>query len=93
MLNKIAKVIAAVLVVGCIFALPHIYEYAQFNNGTMLKVVESYEVQPTDQGGFAKHFTVQDHQGKTHEVYTGFVAQWDKSAGDYINQKYLKGVN
>lgn len=91
--SKIAKIITSVFVVGCIFALPHIYEYAQFHNGNMLQVVESHEVQPTTQGGFAMHFTVQDHEGNMHEVYTGFVAQWSKSEGNYINQKYLKGVN
>ena len=76
-----------------LFSLPHIYEAVQFNSGNMLKIVADYEVQTTAQGGFAKHFMVQDNEGNTYEVYTGFVAQWDKTEGDYINQKYLKSNN
>lgn len=91
-MKKLAMIAASILLVGALFASPHIYEKVQFDNGNMLKVVESHEIGPTDQGGFAKHFIVQDHEGNTYEVYTGFVAQWNKSEGDYINQKYLKEV-
>ena len=92
-MKKLATILASTFLVGALFALPHIYEAVQFNNGNMLKVVESHEIEPTAQGGFAMHFTVQDNEGNTAEVYTGFVAQWDKSEGDYINQKYLKSVD
>lgn len=91
-MKKFIAIVASILLVGALFASPHIYEAVQFNNGNMLKVIESHEVQPTDQGGFAMHFTVQDNEGNIYEVYTGFVAQWSKSEGDYINQKYLKEV-
>ena len=91
-MKKLAMIAASILLVGALFASPHIYEKVQFNNGNMLKVVEAYEIESTDQGGFAKHFIVQDNEGNTYEVYTGFVAQWSKSEGDYINQKYLKEV-
>ena len=91
-MKKLATIAASILLVGALFASPHIYEKVQFNNGNMLKVVEVHEIESTDQGGFAMHFTVQDNEGNTHEVYTGFVAQWSKSEGDYINQKYLKEV-
>ena len=91
-MKKLATIAASILLVGALFESPHIYEKVQFNNGNMLKVVEAHEVQPTDQGGFAMHFIVQDNEGNTYEAYTGFVAQWSKSEGDYINQKYLKEV-
>ena len=91
-MKKLAMIAASILLVGALFASPHIYEKVQFNNGNMLKVVEAHEIEPTDQGGFAKHFIVQDNEGNIYEVYTGFVAQWSKSEGDYINQKYLKEV-
>lgn len=92
MYKKIATAIASILLVGAIFASPHIYEGIQFSNGNMLKIIDSREVQSNDQGGFVKHFTVQDHEGNTYDTYTGFVAQWDKSEGDYINTKYLRGT-
>ncbi len=92
MVKRIALFVASILLVGALFASPHIYEAVQFNNGNMLKITEAHEVQATAQGGFAKYFTVQDNKGNTYEVYTGFVAQWDKTEGDYINQKYLKEV-
>lgn len=80
----------SILLVGAMLASPYIYEQIQFDNGNMLKIVTDYEVQPSAQGGFVKYFTVQDNNGNTYDVYTGFVAQWDKSVGDYINIKYVK---
>jgi hypothetical protein len=91
MLKKIAVSIAAILIACTIFASPHIYEHIQFNNGNMLKITACHGVQPTEAGGFAMHLTVEDSEGNTQEVYTGRVAQWDKSEGNYINIKYLKG--
>lgn len=91
-MKKLASIVTSILLVGALFASPHIYEAVQFNNGNMLKVIESHEVEPTDQGGFAMHFTVQDNEGNVYEAYTGFIAQWSKSEGDYINHKYLKEV-
>lgn len=92
MIKKISITIASILLVGALFASPHIYEAVQYNNGNMLKVIEAHEIESTAQGGFAKYFTVQDNEGNIYEVYTGFIAQWDKSEGDYINNKYLKEV-
>lgn len=92
-MKKVATILASILVVGALFASPHIYEAVQFNHGNMLKIVEAQEVQATAQGGFAKCLVVQDNEGNTAEVYTGFVAQWDKTEGDYINQKYLKSID
>ena len=91
-MKKLATIMASILLVGAILASPYLYEGIQFNNGNMLEIVADHEVQPTATGGFAKYLTVQDHEGNVYEVYTGFVAQWDKSEGDYINQKYLKEV-
>ena len=93
MLKKLAITIAAILVACTIFATPHIYESIQFSNGNMLKITACHGVQPTEAGGFAMHLTVLDCDGNSHEVYTGFIAQWDKSEGNYINHKYLKGGN
>ena len=93
MLKKIATTIAAILIVCTIFASPHIYEHVQYHNGNMLKITACHGVQPTEAGGFAMHLTAKDHNGNTQEVRTGFIAQWDKSEGDYINIKYLKGGN
>lgn len=90
MMKKIAMIAASILLVGALFASPHIYESIQFNNGNMLRITEVHEIDSTDQGGFARYLTVQDNKGNTYNVYTGFVAQWDKTEGDYINQKYLK---
>lgn len=92
-MKKIATIMASILLVGALFVSPHIYETVQFNSGNMLKIVADYEVQSNAQGGFVKYFEVQDNEGNTYEVYTGFIAQWDKTEGDYINQKYLKGNN
>ena len=89
-MKKLATILASILLVGALFASPHIYETVQFNNGNMLEIVADHEVLPTAEGGFAKYLTVQDHEGNTYEVYTGFVAQWDKTEGDYINQKYVR---
>lgn len=90
MLKKLSIIIASILLIGAILVSPYVYEDIQFNNGNMLKIVEAHTVQPTAQGGFAKHFVVQDNEGNIYEVYSGFVAQWDKSADDYINIKYVK---
>lgn len=90
MLKKISIIIASILLVGAIIASPHIYNQVQFSNGNMLKIVDAHAVYPTDQGGFAKYFTVQNNNGNTYDIYTGFIAQWDKSEGDYINIKYVK---
>lgn len=92
MIKKVSTIIASILLVGALFASPHIYESVQFHSGNMLKIVEAHDIEPTAQGGFARYFTVQDNEGNIYEVYTGFVAQWDKTEGDYINQKYLKEV-
>lgn len=92
MYKKISTIIASILIVGALFASPHIYEAVQFNNGNMLQIVEVHDIQGTDAGGFARYLTVQDNNGNIYEVYTGFVAQWDKTEGDYINQKYIKEV-
>jgi hypothetical protein len=90
MLKKLSIIIASILLIGAILASPYIYEDIQFNKGNMVKVIDAHEVLPTAQGGFAMHFTVQDNEGNTYAVYSGFVAQWDKSEGDYINTKYIK---
>lgn len=91
-MKKLAIIMASILLVGAILASPYIYQSVQFNNGNMLEIVVDHEVQPTAEGGFAKYLTIQDNEGNIYEVYTGFVAQWDKTEGDYINQKYVKEV-
>jgi hypothetical protein len=89
-MKKISIIIAYILLIGALFMSPHIYEIAQFNRGNMLKIVADYEVQSNNQGGLVKCFEVQDNEGNTYEVGTGFIAQWDKTEGDYINIKYVK---
>ena len=93
MLKKISITITAILIACTLFASPHIYEHIQFDNGNMLKITVCHGIQSTETGGLAMHLTVEDHNGDTQEVYTGFIAQWDKTEGDYINIKYLKGGN
>ena len=93
MLKKLSIALAATLLICTILATPHIYEQVQFSNGNMLKITACHGIQSTEAGGFAMYLTVEDHNGNEQEVYTGFVAQWDKSEGNYINIKYLKGGN
>lgn len=90
-MKKLSIIIASILLLSTIIASPYIYEGIQFNNGNMVKVLEVHDIQPTEQGGFARYLTVQDNAGDIYEVYTGFVAQWDKDSNDYINIKYLMG--
>ena len=85
------KKLASLLLLCTIIASPYIYAHIQFEHGNMVKVLEVHDIEPTAQGGFAMHFTVQDCQGNTYEDSTGFIAQWDKDANDYINIKYLMG--
>ena len=91
MLKKLSIIMASLLLLCTIIASPHIYESVQFKHGNMVKVLEVHDVQATEEGGFAMHFTVQDYDGNIYEVRTGFIAQWDKDANDYINTKYLRG--
>lgn len=89
-MKKLSIIIASILLLCTIIASPHIYDHIQFNNGNMVKVIEVHEIGATTEGGLARYLTIQDNNGNTYEVYTGFIAQWDKNADDYINTKYLK---
>ena len=85
------KLIASILLLCTIIASPYIYAHIQFDNGNMVKILEVHDIQSTSQGGFARYLTVQDNDGNIYDAHTGFIAQWDKDANDYINIKYLAG--